>query len=257
MAGARVPIVGGNWKMHTTRAEARALLEALRADLDGLSGVEVVVCPPAPWLGDAADALAGSSLHVGAQNVHWEASGAFTGEQSAVMLAGAVEYVLVGHSERRHVFGETNAEVNRKLGAVLEAGLTPILAVGETLEEREAGSTSAVLRTQLEGAFEGFAECPDALVIAYEPVWAIGTGRTASPEVAQDACAQVRALLGERFSPAAAEAVRIQYGGSVTPANIEEIAAQPDIDGALVGGASLRAADFGAICRATARPAAG
>jgi triosephosphate isomerase len=254
---ARVPIVGGNWKMHTSREEARALLLELRVALDGMSGVEVVICPPAPWLGDAADALSESSLHVGAQNVHWEASGACTGEQSASLLRGTAECVLVGHSERRHVFGETDSEVNRKLGAILEAGLTPILAVGETLQEREAGWTAVVLRTQLEGAFDGFERCPEGLVVAYEPVWAIGTGRTASPAVAQEACAQVRAMLGQRFSVADAAAVRIQYGGSVTAANSAELAAQPDIDGALVGGASLRAEDFAEICRAAARPRAG
>ncbi|MEZ4503392.1 MAG: triose-phosphate isomerase [Dehalococcoidia bacterium] len=252
MANQRTPIVGGNWKMHTTRPEARALLEALRTDLDGLAGAEVVVCPPAPWLGDAADALEGTSLGVGVQNVHWEPSGAFTGEQSPDMLIGTVDYAIVGHSERRHVFGETDDEVNRKLRAILDAGLVPILAVGETLEEREAGWATVVLRTQLDGAFQGFEVCPPSLVIAYEPVWAIGTGRTATPDIAQEACASVRSMVATRFTPAAAEAVRIQYGGSVTPDNAEELLAQPDIDGALVGGASLRAEAFAAICRAAA-----
>jgi triosephosphate isomerase len=242
--------------MHTTRTEAQALLQALRADLDALAGVEVVVCPPAPWLGDAADALAGSSLAVGVQNVHWEPSGAYTGEQSPDMLVGTATYAIVGHSERRHVFGETDIEVNRKLRAILDANLTPILAVGETLAEREAGWASVVLRTQLDGAFEGFVVCPPTLVVAYEPVWAIGTGRTATPDVAQDACAEVRSMLAKRFTPADAEAVRIQYGGSVTPDNAEVLLAQPDIDGALVGGASLRADAFASICRAAARRSA-
>ena len=171
----RVPIVGGNWKMNTTRAEARALLEGLRA-LDRLAGVEVVICPPSAWLGDAADILAGTSLEVGAQNVYWEPKGAFTGEISAPQLAGTASFVIVGHSERRHVFGETDADTNRKLRAVLDAGLKPILAIGELLEEADRGETEAVLRRQLLGAFEGFDALPASLVVAYEPVWAIGTG---------------------------------------------------------------------------------
>ena len=250
---ARTPIVGGNWKMHTTREEARALLSALREALDGLDGVETVVCPPAPWLADAADALAGSGIGVGAQNVYWEQRGAFTGELSAPMLAGIAGYAIVGHSERRHRFGESDAEVSRKLHAVVEAGLTPILAVGETQEEREAGWTLAVLRRQLDGAFDGFDGCPQRLVVAYEPVWAIGSGLTATPAVAQEACASVREMVAQRFDTAAAEALRVQYGGSVNLDNCELLAAQPDIDGALVGGASLDAQAFAAICRAAAR----
>ncbi|MSQ31067.1 MAG: triose-phosphate isomerase [Dehalococcoidia bacterium] len=248
---ARLPIVGGNWKMNTTRAEARALLGGLRA-LDGLAGVEVVICPPAPWLGDAADLLAGTTLRVGAQNVHWEPKGAFTGEVAAPMLAGTATYAIVGHSERRHVFHEKPTETNRKLRAVVEAGLRPILAIGERLAEAEAGRTEEVLRRQLTQAFRGFRALPESLVVAYEPVWAIGTGRAATPEDAQARCALVRAILAERFGRAAAEACRIQYGGSVTAQNIEGLAAQPDIDGALVGGASLDAAAFAAICRAVA-----
>jgi triosephosphate isomerase len=248
----RTPIVGGNWKMNTTRAEALALLVALRADLDGLAGVEVVVFPPAPWLGDAANDLEGSTLRVGVQNVHSEPRGAFTGEQSAALLVGTATHALVGHSERRHVFGETDVEVNRKLRAILEAGLVPVLAVGETETEREASATLAVLRAQLEGALAGFEALPSDLVLAYEPVWAIGTGRTATPVEAQEACGALRSMVAMHFGGPAAEALRIQYGGSVTPDNIEALAAQPDIDGALVGGASLHAADFASICRATA-----
>lgn len=251
----RVPIVGGNWKLNTTRAEALALLVALRGALDGLAGVEVVVFPPAPWLGDAADGLEESTLAVGVQNTHWEPRGAFTGEQSAAILVGTVTHALVGHSERRHVFGETDTDVNLKLRAALEAGLTPILAVGETQAERDAGATLEVLRRQLEGALEGFSTLPSTLVVAYEPVWAIGTGQTATPEAAQEACAAVRAMLSGRFGSEAAQAVRIQYGGSVTPENIASLAAQPDIDGALVGGASLRADSFAAICHTTAEAA--
>ncbi|MEE8337666.1 MAG: triose-phosphate isomerase, partial [Dehalococcoidia bacterium] len=171
----RTPVVGGNWKLNTNRKEARALLTALRAGLDGLEGVEVVVCPPAPWLGDASDLLDGSSLFVGAQNVYSEPGGAFTGEQSAAMLAGTVSHVIVGHSERRHVFGESDEAVGEKLRSVLDAGLRPILAVGELQEEREADWTAAVLRRQLTAAFADLDGLPDGFVVAYEPVWAIGT----------------------------------------------------------------------------------
>lgn len=248
----RTPIVGGNWKMHTTRAEALALLVALHAELDGLGGVEVVLFPPAPWLGDAANALEGSTLRVGVQNVHWEPDGAFTGEQSAALLVGTVTHALVGHSERRHVFGETDVEVNRKLRAIVASDLVPVLAVGETEAERDDNRTPDVLRRQLDGALEGFDVLPPALVLAYEPVWSIGTGRTAAPEAAEEACAALRSMVAGRFGAPAADALRIQYGGSVTPENIDLLAAQPDIDGALVGGASLRADAFAAICVATA-----
>ncbi len=248
----RTPIVGGNWKMHTTRAEALALLVALRDGLADLGGVEVAVFPPAPWLGDASNILEGSNVAVGVQNVYWEPRGAFTGEQSAAMLVGAARHVLVGHSERRHVFGETDADVSRKLRSILDAGLHPVLAVGELQEERDAGATMDVLRRQLDGALTGLDELPTTLVVAYEPVWAIGTGRTATPEAAQEACAAVRSMVAERFEAAAASGLRVQYGGSVTPQNIEVLAAQPDIDGALVGGASLNAEAFIAICRALA-----
>jgi triosephosphate isomerase len=247
----RTPIVGGNWKMHTDRAAARALLADLRSNLDGLSGVEVVICPPSAWLGDAADALEGSSLLVGAQQVHPAAEGAFTGEIGAPMLAGTADYVIVGHSERRHVFGETDEETGLRLRAVLEAGLRPILAVGELRGEREAGETEAVLRRQLAAALEGV-EDASTLVIAYEPVWAIGTGLAATPEIAQETCATVRTILGELLGNEEAEATRIQYGGSVNAENVEGFARQPDIDGALVGGASLDADAFAAICRAVA-----
>ena len=249
---ARIPVIGGNWKMNTARAEAQALLRDLRARLDGLAGVEVLVCPPAAWLGDAADILRGSSLRVGAQNVHWEPKGAFTGEVSAPMLVGTATHALIGHSERRHVFGETDAETNRKLRAVLDAGLHPVLAIGELREEAEGGRTEAVLRRQLTGAFEGFAALPADLVVAYEPVWAIGTGLAATAGDAQERCAMVRAILGARFDGASAAACRIQYGGSVNAQNAAGFAAGADIDGVLVGGASLDGAAFEAICRAFA-----
>ena len=246
----RLPVVGGNWKMHTTRTEARALLKALRAGLDGLTGAQIVVCPPAPWLGDAADALAGSTLEVGAQDVHWEPKGAFTGAISAPMLADVASWVIVGHSERRHIFGETAEETNAKLRAVLATGLRPILAVGERQEE--SGRTADVLRQQLDEGFRGIERLPAEVVIAYEPVWAIGTGLAATPDDAQARCALIRSMLAKRFGAASADACRLQYGGSVNAQNIVGYARQPDIDGALVGGASLDAAAFTAICRAVA-----
>jgi triosephosphate isomerase (TIM) len=249
---ARTPIVGGNWKMHTNRSEARALLGRLRQRLDVIEGVDVVICPPFPWLGDAADLVSGSHLHVGAQDVYWEPPGAFTGEVSATMLAGTAEYVIVGHSERRHLFGESDMDTNRKLRAALEAGLRPIFAIGELREEAEAGRTTEVLRRQVLAGFEGFASLDPSVVIAYEPVWAIGTGVAATPQDAQERCSLVRRILAERFDAESAAACRIQYGGSVNAENIAGFAAQPDIDGALVGGASLDADAFASICRAMA-----
>ncbi|RLT41677.1 MAG: triose-phosphate isomerase [Chloroflexi bacterium] len=246
----RVPVIGGNWKMNTTRAEAQTLLHDLRARLDGLRGVEVIVSPPTAWLADACDILAGSALQVGAQNIHGESSGAFTGEVSAPMLVGTASHAIVGHSERRQLFGETDAETNGKLRAVLEAGLHPILAIGESREEAEGWHTEAVLRRQLTAAFEGFDSLPPNLVIAYEPVWAIGTGLAATTDDAQERCALVRTILCERFDAPSAEACRIQYGGSVTAQNAAGFAAAADIDGVLVGGASLDGASFEAICRA-------
>ena len=255
MAAARTPIVGGNWKMHFNRADARALLHELRQELHGLEGVDVVICPPASWLGDAADELRRSTLNVGAQNAYWLPHGAYTGEVGAAMLAGTADYVIVGHSERRHVFGETDEEVGKKLEALLGLELRPILAIGELREEREANRTRDVLRRQLTAAFADVDRLPEGFVIAYEPVWAIGTGLTATPEIAQSTIADVRQMVAERFGEASAATCRIQYGGSVSPENIAELAAQPDIDGALVGSASLRAGSFAAICRAVAEVA--
>ncbi len=252
---ARMPIVGGNWKMHLDRQSARELLRELRERLDGLEGVDIVIFPPAPWLGDAADALAGSTLRVGAQNAYWLPHGAYTGEVGAAMLVGTAGYVLVGHSERRHVFGESDEDTGRKLDAVLGLALQPILAVGEQREEREGGRTAGVLQRQLDAAFADIDRLPDGFTIAYEPVWAIGTGLTATPEIAQATVAQIRRMVAERFGAASAEACRIQYGGSVNADNVADLAAQPDIDGALVGGASLDAEAFTAICRAVAAAA--
>jgi triosephosphate isomerase (TIM) len=248
----RLPIVGGNWKLNSNRAHARELLHALRAALDGINDVQVVICPPALWLGDAADTFEGGTLGIGAQNVYWEPSGAYTGEQSAEMLVGTVSHVLIGHSERRSVFGETVQDTNRKLRSVLAAGLTPILAIGEQLEQREAGETNAVLERQLLAAFEGIDSLPADAVVAYEPVWAIGSGLAATPEIAQEAAAATRAVVEARYGSETAAALRIQYGGSVNAENAGDFVALPDIDGALVGGASLRADEFAAICGAFA-----
>jgi len=213
-------------------------------------GVEVAVCPPFISLAVAREMLSGTGLKLGAQNAHPEAKGAFTGEVSVSMLAGLVDFVIVGHSERRQIFGETDAFVNKKALAVLAAGLTPIICIGETLAENEAGQTEAVLSRQTAAALQGIqaADLP-RIVIAYEPIWAIGTGRAATPADAQNRCAFVRGEV-RKAAGSAADVIRIQYGGSVTAANAKEILGQPDIDGALVGGASLKVADFAAIVAA-------
>ena len=243
----RKPFVAGNWKMNTTEAEARALAAAVAAEAVGLA-CDTALCVPFPYLSAVREAVQGSSVAVGAQDVYWEASGAFTGEVSVSMLADYCRYVIVGHSERRQFFGETNETVQKKLAAVLASPLDPIVCVGELLEQRRAGETNAVLKRQLQDGFAGIALSP-RVTVAYEPVWAIGTGETASPEQAQEACRFIRAFLNEMFD-GAADAVRIQYGGSVNADNAGTLLSQPDIDGALVGGASLKADQFLAICRA-------
>ncbi len=239
----RVPIVAGNWKMNTTAETARQLISAIRgAGVDSVSGVEKVICPPFVYLQLAVEASAGSSIKVGAQNMHWEEKGAFTGEISPPMLQGLVDYVILGHSERRQYFGETDEGVNKKLRAAINAGLIAIVCVGETGPQHQAGETEAVLRRQVKGAFEG-ADAPGTTVVAYEPVWAIGTGVAATPGDAQNAIGFIRRELGAIIGAAAAE-VRILYGGSVTPDNIAQYVSQPDVDGGLVGGASLAAESF-------------
>lgn len=252
----RKPIIAGNWKMYKTAAEALGLVNALRKELVGVrdTDAEVVVCPPFTALYAVAAMLTDSSIKLGAQNVHWEKEGAFTGEIAAPMLRElAVRYAIVGHSERRQYFGETNEGVNRRAKAALANGIRPIVCVGESLVQREAGQTEAVVRDHIAGGLAGFTK--DAMldtVIAYEPVWAIGTGKTATPAQAQEVHAFIRELLAAMFDPPVAAKVRIQYGGSVKPANAKELLDQPDIDGALVGGASLKAADFAAIVKAAA-----
>ncbi|MBK6560094.1 triose-phosphate isomerase [Candidatus Amarobacter glycogenicus] len=241
----RKPFVAGNWKMNTTEAEAVALARGVAEATSG-AACDVAVGVPFPHLGAVRDALRGTPVGVGAQDVHWEPKGAFTGEVSVAMLEDYCRYVIIGHSERRQFFGETDDSVNRKLAAVLASKLDPIVCVGELLEERRGGLTEKVLYRQLRAGLTGLT-LSERVTIAYEPVWAIGTGETATPEVAQQACAYIRGVLRE-IAPAAADAMRIQYGGSVNAENALSLLSLPDIDGALVGGASLKADQFGAIC---------
>jgi triosephosphate isomerase len=248
----RTKIIAGNWKMNKTPAEAVELTQAVLAEIQSMSRVERVLCPPFVALAAVAPLLTGTGVGLGAQNMHWEKSGAFTGEISAPMLAGLCQYVIVGHSERRQYFGETDEGVNKKVKAALAHGLTPIVCVGENLTENEAGRTRAVVHRHVRGAYAGLtADNALMTVIAYEPVWAIGTGKAATPEQANAVMGDfIRALLAELYGSDVADALRIQYGGSVTAANAASLMAQPEIDGALVGGASLKPAEFGAIVRA-------
>lgn len=249
----RLPLVAGNWKMHKDHREAVELVRELEGLLVGLEGVEVAVCPPFTALSDVSRTLkeTGSRIVLGAQDVYPAPEGAYTGEISPRMLkALEVHYVIVGHSERREIIGEEDRLVAAKARAVLEEGMVPILCVGETLEEREEGRAESKVIGQLEAALSAWTGDEVAsLVIAYEPIWAIGTGRTATPEDAQDMNSFIRGWVAERFGQDAASGVRILYGGSVKPENAAELMAMPDIDGALVGGASLKAADFAAIVR--------
>jgi triosephosphate isomerase (TIM) len=247
----RVPFVAGNWKMNKTVAEAVELVRELKTLLSGAEGVEVAVAPPYPSLYAVHREIEGSSIRLAAQNVFWEEKGAYTGEVSPLMLKEAgCEYVIIGHSERRQFFGETNETVNRRLKATLRHGLKPIFCIGETLREREEGKTFSVLESQIEGGLAGLSEDDFAgAVVAYEPVWAIGTGKTATPDQAGEVHRFIRKKLERIYSPGIAEEVRIQYGGSVTPENVKGLMAQEDIDGALVGGASLKAEMFSRVVR--------
>ena len=248
----RREIIAGNWKMHKTHTEALALALEVAAGVGKGLAREIVLCPPFTALTAVAEGLAGSPVSLGAQNVHWEGEGAFTGEVSAPMLAAiGCRYVIVGHSERRQHFGETNSTVALRLRAVASSGMIPILCVGEILEQRRKNETEAVVRTQLDGALAGLeAKDPEALVIAYEPVWAIGTGVTAAPGQAQEVHDGIRRHLAAAFGESFSSGVRILYGGSVKPDNASDLLGSPDIDGALVGGASLEADSFVAICKA-------
>ena len=247
----RTKIVAGNWKMNKTASETAALIEGIKKEVAGITEVEVVVCPPFTDLKDAAAACAGSNVALGAQNVHWEASGAFTGEISAAMLKDlGVKYVIIGHSERRQYFGETDETVNKRTKAALAAGLIPLVCVGETLEERDGGKMESVVVRQTKLGLADLGADLAKIVVAYEPVWAIGTGRTASPAQAQEVHALIRRTLAEIGGGAVANTVRIQYGGSMKPDNAKELMSQPDIDGGLIGGAALKADSFAAIIKA-------
>lgn len=245
----RRPIIVGNWKMHKTTSDAVALVKALHASVAPVDGVDIGVAPPFTALMAVAEALRASAIFVAAQNMHWEPQGAFTGEISAAMLTDVgCRRVILGHSERRQYFGETDTTVNRKLRAALHAQLDPILCIGETLEQRESQATFGVLDQQVrQGLAEIAVDGMSRVVLAYEPIWAIGTGQTATPAQAQEVHAFIRGLLRELYGNALAEDVRIQYGGSVNAGNIHTLMAQPDVDGALVGGASLDVSSFAQI----------
>jgi triosephosphate isomerase (TIM) len=250
---ARIPLMAGNWKMHKDHLEAIQLVQQLVYHLepDDYERTEIVVMPPLTALRSIQTLIDGDRLPIGlgAQNCHYEDSGAYTGEVSPPMLAKlAVRYVICGHSERRHVFGESDETVNRKVRAVLAHGMRPILCVGETDGQREAGDAESVVTTQLRAGLDGVDRATE-VVVAYEPVWAIGTGKTALPSDANDMCGHVRRQLAEVFDAETAQQMRVQYGGSVKPGNVAELMRQPELDGALVGGASLQADDFAAICR--------
>jgi triosephosphate isomerase len=247
----RRPFVAGNWKMFTTAQEAVELCRAMRGRVDAIDGIDVAVCPPFVHLERAKAALGGSRFALGAQNAHWEKQGAFTGEVSPAMLQGLVQYVILGHSERRQYFCETDETVNKRLRGVLSHGLTPIFCVGETREEREAGRTEEVLSRQVRRGLDGVA-WTGACVIAYEPVWAIGTGLAATGAQANETIGYIRGIVRELLGDAVAGAMRIQYGGSVKAENAAEFFSRPEIDGALVGGASLDADAFAAIVHAAA-----
>jgi triosephosphate isomerase len=247
----RKPFVAGNWKMNKTPDETEALIRELIPLVKGAK-CEIAVAPPFPCLDRASRALAGSGIALAAQNVFWEANGAYTGEVAVGMLTGlGVSHVILGHSERRQYFGETDETVNKRIAATLAGGLKAIVCVGETLQEREADKTTDVVSTQTRAALNGFSgEQVAAMAIAYEPVWAIGTGKVATTAQAQEVHATIRRLLAKLYNAPTADAVRIQYGGSMKPDNAPDLLAQADIDGGLIGGAALKAADFAAICNA-------
>jgi triosephosphate isomerase len=254
----RTPIVAGNWKMNKLIDDAVDLASAVAEGGSNLTGVEVIVGPTSACLASVADALDGSDVGLAAQNMHWAESGAYTGELSADMLLDAgCTHVIIGHSERREYFGETDEGVNHKTEVALDKGLTPIVCVGESLEERQAGRTVDKVSFQVRAALAGLdVASVEQVVLAYEPLWAIGTGETATPKQAQDVHLAIRSLIGELYGESAAQSLRILYGGSVKPHNIEELIQQPDLDGALVGGASLDAGSFLSIARTAATKSA-
>ena len=256
MPPTRLPLIAGNWKMNTTLAEARALANALASNLNGVSGVEVLLCPPFISLTTVGSEISGTTLKLGAQNLYPEPKGAFTGEVSPAMLAGLCDYVIIGHSERRALFGEDDAFVNRKLHSALAHDITPILCVGETLAQRESDTTDEVLTRQVIKGLDSVS--PDAnFVVAYEPVWAIGTGKAASASDAEQAISLIRQTISQQLGGQVAERTRILYGGSVKSSNITDFITSPEIDGALVGGASLDPDDFSGIVAATSQAQSG
>ncbi len=250
----RQAVIAGNWKMNKTRPEAKALIEELKPIAEK-SSCGVVICVPFTNLETAVELTKGTNIKVGAENCHFEKSGAFTGEISADMLVEVgVEYVIIGHSERRQYFGETDVTVNKRTKAALAAGLKVILCVGELLEEREQGITEEIVGLQTKVALLGVtAEELKNVIIAYEPVWAIGTGKTATSEQANEVCAYIRGVVAKLYTKTAADAMTIQYGGSMNPKNADELLAQPDVDGGLIGGASLKAEDFGVLLAAASK----
>ena len=250
----RKPFIAGNWKMNMNTASAVSLASGLVKELEGVDSVDVAVCPPFVYLQAVAAALSASNIALGSQNVYFEESGAFTGEISCDMLKDVCcTYAIIGHSERRHVMGETDELINKKISAAINSGLLPIFCVGELLDERQAGTTNDVVARQVKKGLEGICdERIQAVTIAYEPVWAIGTGLTATPEQAQEVHAMIRGLLTELYGKDIAQSLRIQYGGSAKPGNTAELMGQPDVDGLLVGGASLKVEDFAAMVKTVA-----
>lgn len=246
----RTPIIAGNWKMNTNLAEATELVTAMKKRLNRIGGVEKVLCPPFVSLATVKEAIKGTSIKLGAQNMHSERSGAYTGEISSTMLAGLCEFVILGHSERRTHFGESDQVVNKKVRAALAAGLKTIVCIGETLEQNDAGETVEVVTRQVKAAFERI-DLRDGAVIAYEPIWAIGTGKAARGDQVNAVAKVIRSVFAQLYGGPAANELRIQYGGSVTGSNVAEFLGQSEIDGALVGGASLKAEEFLSIVEKT------
>jgi len=244
----RIPLIAGNWKMNTTVGEAAGLVEEMRQGLDAVAGVEKAVCPPFISLATVKKVIEGSSIKLGAQNIYFEETGAYTGEISPLMLADICELVIIGHSERRQYFEETGGVVNRKIQAALKVGLKPILCVGEKLEENESGKTEEVVAEQLRSSLSGV-DSVDDLIVAYEPIWAIGTGRAATGTQANETIGFIRRNIAALYNEDIAQRTRILYGGSVNAANAAEFLSQPEIDGALVGGASLKASEFVSIVK--------
>ena len=250
----RKPFIAGNWKMNTDSASAVALAAGLAKELSSVDTVDIAVCPPFVYLQSVAAALSASNIALGSQNVYFEEKGAFTGEISCAMLKDAsCAYAIIGHSERRHVMGETDAMINKKISAAISRGLLPIFCVGELLEERQGGTTNEVVAGQIKNGLEGIcAKSIQVVTVAYEPVWAIGTGLTATPEQAQEVHAMIRGLLADLYGNEIAQSIRIQYGGSAKPSNTAELMSQQDVDGLLVGGASLKVEDFAAMVKTVA-----